>query len=87
MEKNFALKYWREAISIVVYILNNVQDKKSTHHPPFEIWYGYSPNVKYFKVFGSKFYIFKDFRNGKLDAKSEEGIFLGIPQEVKLIRV
>ena len=43
----------------------------------FELWHGYSPNVKYFKVFGSKFYILKDFRNGKLDVKSEEGIFLG----------
>ena len=39
------------------------------------LWY--SPNVKYFKVFGSKCYILKDFRNDKLDAKSEEGIFLG----------
>ena len=33
--------------------------------------------MKYFKVFGSKCYILKDFRNGKLDTKSEEGIFLG----------
>ena len=30
---------------------------------------------KYFKVFGSKCYILKDIRNGKLDAKSKEGIF------------
>ena len=32
---------------------------------------------KIFKAFGSKCYILKDFRNGKLDAKYEEGIFLG----------
>ena len=54
-----------------------MQIKKGTHSTPFELWYGYSPNVKYFKVFGSKFYILKYFKNGKLDAKSEEGIFLG----------
>ena len=54
-----------------------LQIKKGTHSTPFELWYGYSLNVKYFKVFGSKCYILKDVRNGMLDAKSEEGIFLG----------
>ena len=67
----------REAVSTIVYTLNRVQVKKGTHSTPFELWYGYSPNVKYFKVFGRKWYILKDFRNGRLDAKSEEGIFLG----------
>ena len=33
--------------------------------------------MKYFKVFGRKCYRLKDNRNGKLDAKSDEGIFLG----------
>jgi len=34
--------------------------------------------VKYFRVFGSKCYILNDCENlGKLDAKSDEGIFLG----------
>ena len=87
MEKNFCLKYWREAISTTIYTLNHVQVKKGTHSTPFELWYGYSPNVKYFKVFGRKCYILKDIRNDKLDAKSEEGISLAIPQEVKLISV
>ena len=54
MEKSVALKYWREALSTGVYTLNNVQVKKGTHSTPFELWYGYSPNVKYFKVFGKK---------------------------------
>ena len=77
MEKNIALKYWREDVSTTVYTLNHAQVKKGTHSTPFELWYGYSPNVKYFKVFGSKCYILKDFKNGKLDEISEEGIFLG----------
>ena len=33
--------------------------------------------MKHFKVFGRKCYILKDSRNGKFDAKSDEGIFLG----------
>ena len=54
-----------------------MQVKKVTTATPFELWYGYAPNVKYFKVFGRKFYILKDNRNGKTDTKSDEGIFLG----------
>ena len=57
--------------------MNWVQVKKGRNSTPFELWYGYSPNVKYFKVLGSKYYILKDTRIGKLDDKSEEGIFIG----------
>ena len=64
MEKNVSLTYWREVVSTTIYTLNRVQVKKCTHSMPFELWYGYSPNVKYFKVFGSKCFILKDFRNG-----------------------
>ena len=54
-----------------------MQVKKGTNVTPFELWYGYASNVKYLKVFGSKYYILKDNANGKLDAKSDEDIFLG----------
>ena len=57
--------------------MNWVQVKKGIHSTPFELWYGYPPNVKYFKIFGSKCYILKDDRSGEFDAKSDEGIFLG----------
>ena len=77
MEKNVALKYSREVISTTIYTLNRVQIKKGTNATPFELWYGHSPNVNHFKVFGCKCYILKESRNGKFDAKSDEGIFLG----------
>ena len=77
MEKNVALKYWKEVVRTVVYTLNRVKVKKGTNLTPFELWYGHAPNVKYIKIFGSKFYILKDARKGKLDAKSEEVILLG----------
>ena len=44
MEKNVALKYWREVVSTVVCTLNRVQVKKGTHSTTFELWYGYPPN-------------------------------------------
>ena len=44
----------------------------------YKIWNGKKPKVKYFQVFGSKWYILNDRENlGKFDAKSDEGIFLG----------
>ena len=76
MEKNMSQKYYREVISTIVYFLNRIQVKKGTNVTPFELWYGYAPNVKYFKVFGRKFHILKENENEKLDAKSDEGIFL-----------
>ena len=51
--------------------------KKDTNKTPYELWYGYKPNVSYLKVFGSKCYILKESIKGKFDVKSDEGIFLG----------
>ena len=77
MEKNVSLNCWIEAVSTIVYTLNRVQVKKGTNTTHSKLWYGHSPNVKHFKFFGCKCYILKDTRNGKFDAKSDEGIFLG----------
>ena len=77
MKKSVALKYWKEAVSIAIYTLNRVRVKKGANLTPYELWFGYTPSVKYFKIFGSKFYILKDDRKGKFDAKGEEGILLG----------
>ena len=66
--------------------MNRVQVKKGTNSTTFELWYECAPNVKYFKEFGSKCYILKDARNGKLDAKSGEGIFLGYSTKIKVYK-
>lgn len=44
---------------------------------PYELWYGRTPSVSYFKVFGNKCFIKRDDYTGKFDAKSDEGKFLG----------
>ena len=86
MEKSISNKYWREDISTFSYTLNKVQVKKCTNATPFELWYGYAPNVKYFKIFGRKCYTFKENRNKKLDAKSDKGIFLGYSTKSKAFK-
>ena len=84
MEKSVALKYWKEAMSTIVYTLNRVQIKKGTNLRPYELWFGYTPSVKYFKIFGRKCYILRDDKKGNWMLKI---FYLDIPQEVKLISV
>ena len=84
MEKNLALKYKKEVTSIVVYTLNRVQIKNGTNLTPYELWFGYTPSVKYFKIFGSKCYILKDDRQGNWMLKERKVFYLDTPREEKL---
>ena len=77
IEKNFTIKYWKEAINTIVHTLNRVALNKDSKKNPYQLWYGYKPNVSYLKVFGRKCYILKEFRKGKIDAKGDESIFVG----------
>ena len=74
--KNASQFFWREAISTIVYTPNWVQLRKRVNKTPYEIWYGRTTNVSYFKVFGSKCYIKNDEWSGNFDTRSEEGVFL-----------
>jgi hypothetical protein len=70
--------YWREAVSIAIYILNRGQLMINSNKTPYELWFGRAPLVKYFKVFGSKCYIKSlDENLRKFDTIFDEGIFLG----------
>ena len=60
--------------------------KKDSDKTPYELWYGYRPNVSYLKVLGTKCYILKESRKGKFDAKGDEGIFLGYSCKNKACR-
>ena len=64
-----------------------MQVKKGTHSTPIELWYGYSPNVKYFKVFGSNVTFLKILGMKILLHKVRKVYSYGIPQEVNLISV
>ena len=43
---------------------------------PYELWFGHSPLVKYFRIFGRKIYIKRDDDIGKFDPRSDEAMFL-----------
>ena len=66
--------------------MNNVQVRKDTNKTTYELWFGHSPTTKYFRIFGSKYYIKRGDDIGKFDARSDEGMFLGCSLKRKAYR-
>ena len=70
--------FWGEAAFVVITILNKTNVRVNSTQTPHELWYGKTPTVKYFKVFGSKCYIKRtDEKHGKFEPIADEGILLG----------
>ena len=76
-ENNVSKTFWREAVNTIVYTMNRVQIRKGMNKTPYELWFGHSHLVKYFRIFGSKCYINRDDDIGKFYPRSDEGVFLG----------
>ena len=55
--KSMPKSFWREAVNTACYTLNRVYFRPNTKKTPYELWRGKKPVVKYFKVFGSDYYI------------------------------
>lgn len=86
MEANLPHIYWREVVSMAVYAFNKVHIKGDVGKTPYELWFGHTPTVKYFKIFGSKCYIKRDDSIGKFDPRCDEGIFLSYSNQSKAYR-
>ena len=88
MEKGLPKTFWAEAVSTAVYLLNRCPTKAVQDKTPVEAWSGRKPSAKHLRVFGCICYthIPKEKR-GKLDEKTEKGIFLGYSTQSKGYRV
>ena len=86
--KDVARNLWGEAVNVVCHTVNRVYFRPGTKKTPYELWKERKSNVKYFRIFGSTCFIFKDRENvGKFDSQSDEGIFLGYSSTSKAYRV
>ena len=85
-ENDVSKKFWREAINTARYTLIRVQIRKGMRKTPYELSFGHSPSVNYFRIFGSKCYIKRDGDIGKFDPRSDEGMFLGYSLKSKAYR-
>ncbi|XP_074347328.1 uncharacterized protein LOC141686177 [Apium graveolens] len=87
-ESNMPRKFWAEVVNTSCRVLNRVLIRPILLKTPYELLKNKTPNISYFRVFGSKCFIL-DTQNtrGKFDAKSTEGIFLGYSTTNKAYRV
>ena len=76
--KDVARNLWGEVVNTACHTVNRVYFRPGTKKTPYELWKGRKPNVKYFRIFGSTYFILKDRENvEKFDSRSDEEIFLG----------
>ena len=86
--KNVARNLWGEAVNAACHTVNMVYFRPGTKKTLYELWKDRKSNVKYFRIFGSTYFILKDRENvGKFDSRSDEGIFLGYSSTSKAYRV
>jgi hypothetical protein len=71
-------RFWVEAITTACYSINRLYLHQILKKTSYELLTGKKPNVSYFRVFGSKFFILiKRGRNSKFAPKAVEGFLLG----------
>lgn len=80
--------FWAEAISTAAYLTNRSPNRNLEMKTPEEVWTGKVPDLSNLKVFGclAMVHVPKKLRK-KLDAKSEEFIFVGYCEETKGFRL
>ncbi|KAJ1686716.1 hypothetical protein LUZ63_018106 [Rhynchospora breviuscula] len=79
---------WAEAVNTACHVVNRACIRSKLKKTPFELWVGRTPNISYFRVFGSKCFVLDESpKVTKFDAKSLTGIFVGYSNTSKAYRV
>jgi Reverse transcriptase (RNA-dependent DNA polymerase) len=79
---------WAEAVNTACHVVNRVSLRPIIKKIPYELWIGRKPNLSYFKVFSSKYFILNEaLKITKFDSKSIEGIFVGYSSTSKAYRI
>ena len=70
-------------------VINRVTIRSLLSKTPYELYIGRKPNVSYLRSFGCKCFILNNEKHpiGKIDAKSDETIFMGYALNSKAYRV
>lgn len=80
-------KFWGEAVSTAVYLLNRSPTKSVQGKTPFESWYGKKPAVHHLRTFGCVVHVKLNTPNmKKLDDRSKPMIFIGYERGSKAYR-
>jgi hypothetical protein len=81
-------RFWSEVVNTACHAINRLYLHRLLKKTSYELLTGNKPNVSYFRVFGSKFYILvKKGRHSKFAPKAVEGFLLGYDSNTKAYRV
>ena len=82
--KGLPARFWGEAVTTVVFILNHASTKALMGKTPFEAWYGCKPSVSFLRTFGCIGHVRKTKPNlTKLEDRSTPMVFLGYAEGTK----
>lgn len=85
--KGLPPKFWGEAVTTAVYVLNRSATKSLENMTPFEAWYGKKPAVHHLRTFGCIVHVKLPAANlKKLDDRSKPMIFVGYEPGSKAYR-
>ncbi|KAL4017194.1 hypothetical protein IC575_024870 [Cucumis melo] len=78
------LEFWPYAFSTAVFLINRMASSSLKMLSPFEMLFGYTPDLHHLKVFGCACYPFlKPYTKHKLEPKTTQHVFLGYPHNFK----
>jgi hypothetical protein len=81
-------RFWSKAVNTAGHAINRLYLHRLLKKTSYELLTSNKPNVSYFRVFGSKCYIFvKKGRHSKFAPKVVEGFLLGFDSNTKAYRV
>lgn len=84
-ESGMEEKFWAEAASTAVYLINRSPSLAIDYKLPEELWSGSKPGLKHLRRFGCAAYVHT--KGAKTSPKAVKGFFVGYPQGVKGFRV
>ena len=84
-ESGLEKRFWAEAASTSVYLINRSPSSAIDNKIPEELWTSAVPNLSGLRRFGCVVYVHS--QEGKLDPRAKKGIFVGYPGGVKGFRV
>ena len=86
--KGMPTRFWGEAVTTVVFILNRVSTKALMGKTAFEAWYGRKPCMSFLRTFGCIGHVRRTKPNlTKLEDKSTPMVFLGYAEGTKAYRL
>ncbi|WZY88683.1 hypothetical protein YC2023_045418 [Brassica napus] len=87
-EKELPKKLWAEAANTAVFLLSRLPTRALDKKTPYEVWYGYKPNMCNLKTFGCLCFTHVPYvKRDKLDKKAEPGVFVGYSDSCKAYRI